>query len=161
MSTVGVETAQVELPPRLGEARSRAYTELERADTKANHLLSATSILIAAAALVLGKENVRVPATSIIGLCLAGVTAVAAVVLLLTVICPRLGRTSQPGTWLHAARHGAASLLDDSVTVQELADDTVGLCRAAVRKHQRLAVAVWLIVATVILLAISLALALV
>lgn len=157
--SVSGPTDPAALPPRLVEARERAYAELERADTKAVGLLSAVSLAVAASALAVDTEALDPPVVSVVGMATAGFLLVVAVVLLLDVIRPRLGRQSQPGTWLHAARHGGESLLDGTGTPAVIADDVAGLSRSAVRKHRRLAVAVWLLAASVLVLAASLTIA--
>ena len=155
----GTTEEALSLPPRLVEARTQVYTELQRADTKATGLLSAVSLAVAAAALAVNTDALAPPVVAIVGLAASAVLLVTAVVLLLDVIRPRLGRRTQPGTWLHAARHGGESLLDGTGTPAVIADDVAGLARSAVRKHKRLAVAVWLLTASVLVLAASLAIA--
>lgn len=147
------------LPPRLVEARTLVYTELQRADTKATSMLTVAPLAVAAAALAVDTDDVTLPGVSVVGLWLAGLAMVAAVVLLLDVIRPRLGRQSRPGTWVHAARHGAGTLLDEAATADIIAADVTALARSAIRKHRRLAVAVWLIIVAVVTLAASLAIA--
>jgi len=152
------ETAET-LPARLVEARAQVYTELQRADTKASSLLSAVSLAVAASALATDMDALAPPVVSIVGIAIAAVLLVGAVLLLLDVIRPRLGRHTRPGTWIHAARHGGATLLGDTGTAEVIAEDVAGLARSAVRKHARLSLAVWCLIAAVITLAASLAIA--
>ncbi|OQO88980.1 hypothetical protein B1813_22775 [Saccharomonospora piscinae] len=159
MTTASTAPHTVDLPPRLVEARALVYTELQRADAKASGLLTIAPLAVAAAALAVDTDDVDLPAVSIVGLWAAGLLLAGAVVLLLDVIRPRLGRQSQPGTWLHAARHGADTLLDSASTAEVIAEDVAALARSAVRKHHRLRVAVWLVIAAVVALAASLAVA--
>jgi hypothetical protein len=144
-------------PSRLDEAREQVYTELGRVDSKAATLLSAVSVFVAAAVFALDK--VTLPTLSQLGLGVAAVPIVAAVVLLLDAIRPRLGGNPRCGTWLYAARHGRDSLLDDSASVEDLADHTVALGRSAARKYVRVAIAVWLIQTGLVLLVTSLTVA--
>lgn len=152
------ETAEA-LPARLVEARAQVYTELQRADTKASSLLSAVSLAVAASALATDMDALAPPVVSIVGIAIAAVLLVGAVLLLLDVIRPRLGRHTRPGTWIHAARHGGSTLLDDAGTAEVIAEDVAGLAQSAVRKHARLAWAVWCLIAAVIVLAVSLTIA--
>ena len=153
------DSGEHQLTDRLTEARDRAYTELQRADTKVVGLLSAVSLAVAASALAVDAEAVTLSALSTVGIAAASVLLVTAVVLLLDVIRPRLGRDPRPGTWLHAAYHGPASLLDGTGTSAVIADDVAGLSRSAVRKHRRLAASVWLLTAAVLVLSLSVAVA--
>jgi hypothetical protein len=147
------------LPARLAEARAQVYTELQRADTKASGLLSAVSLAVAASALAADMDALAPPVVSIVGIAIAAVLLVVAVVLLLDAIRPRLGRHTRPGTWIHAARHGGSTLLDDTGTAEVIAEDVAGLARSAVRKHRRLSLAVWCLIVAVITLSASLAVA--
>ncbi|MFC7612346.1 hypothetical protein ACFQV2_00310 [Actinokineospora soli] len=91
----------------LAVTRSQVGTELQRADTKATTLLS---LVAAAFAGIIALTGRHLPVAAEIALWCSGAPILAAVLLLLAAIRPRL-HDPAPQTWLWAAEHGPARLV--------------------------------------------------
>jgi hypothetical protein len=96
------------VPHGLQTAHDQARHEIGRADTKASTLLTVFGFALAGVVALTGRPVA--PAVAVLLWCSAAPIA-ASVVLLLLAIRPRLGRDPVPGSWLHAAQVGAATLL--------------------------------------------------
>lgn len=144
-----------DMPNGLSAAREQVLDELRRADTKATTLLSLVGAALAGV-VALAQQGMAGAGAVLLWTSLAPIFA--SVVLLLAVIRPRLNRHPTPGSWLHAARVGPATLLDtySKHTPMLTADDVCNLARIARAKYRRITAAVVLLLAGLVTLMASL-----
>jgi hypothetical protein len=144
-----------EMPNGLGVARDHVLDELRRADTKATTLLS---LVGAAMAGVIALTNGGITGTGAVLLWTSLAPIFASVVVLLTVIRPRLNRRPVPGSWLYAAHVGPATLLETYGRVDSMlaADEVCILARITQAKYRRVALAVALLLTGLATLMVSL-----
>ncbi len=145
----------MDTPARLNAAHEQVRDELRRADTKATTLLSLVGAAMAGVIALAGREVTGAGAV-LLWVSLAPIFA--SVVVLLTAVRPRLRRLPVPGTWLHAAKVGPATLLEtyQSDQIMTTADDVCVLARIARAKYQRITVAVTLLLVGLTTLLVSL-----
>jgi hypothetical protein len=144
-----------DMPNGLSAARDQVLDELRRADTKATTLLS---LVGAAMAGVIALANRDITGTGAVLLWTSLGPIFASVVLLLTVIRPRLNKRPVPGSWLYAARVGPATLLEtyDRADSMLIADEVGILARITETKYRRIIRAVALLLAGLATLMVSL-----
>lgn len=142
-------------PASLTELRSEVRDELRRADTKATTLLSLVGVTLAGVIALSGRS---LPPISMVLLWSAAVSIAASVLLLLSVVRPRLSARPVAGTWLYAAAVEPDVLLQGcaDMTPAQLAADTVVIARIARGKYCGITRAVWTLVAGLTLLALAL-----
>jgi hypothetical protein len=155
-------TAIPPAPTRLSTTHAQVRTEIQRADTKAATLLALVGATLAGVIALTGRP---VPGPALAALWLAAVPITASVLVLLATVQPRVSssrRPAVPGTWLHAAQVGPATLLEayhrthDDLT---LAQDVCVLARLAWAKYRQIQAAVVLLVCGLSTLAVALVLA--
>ncbi|ASR38893.1 hypothetical protein BAY61_02430 [Prauserella marina] len=144
--------------PGIHQAHEQARDELRRADTKATTLLS---LVGAALAGVIALSAQQTSVAAIVALWLAFPPVFAAVLVLLAAIRPRLSQFPTPGTWLHAAHNGPATLLEASshAATHNLATHTAEIASIAVAKYRRIQRAIELLFTGLCLLSVALLLA--
>jgi hypothetical protein len=137
-------------------AGDQVQDALRRADTKATTLLSLVGAAMAGV-IALGNRDVSGAGAALMWLSLAPIFAS---VVLLTAIRPRLNRHPIRGTWLYAAQVGPATLLETygetDVDAVSTATHVCTLARIARGKYRRIAVAVALLLAGLVVLMVSL-----
>lgn len=152
--------APMAMPEGLSVARTQVTAELARADAKATTLLGLVGAALAGIVALTGRA---LPTAAEVALWCAGVPILAAVLVLLAAIRPRLANPA-PGSWLYAAEHGPARLLASLHTDQPTAAVTVlahDLCALGVivrAKYRRIRTAVTLVAVGIVVLAVALAL---
>lgn len=137
--------------------RAQAKQELQRADIKATSLITVIPITVAAVAVLVEIDDLKVPTISMVGLGISGLLLLASMLLMLDVIRPRTGGEPHPGTWLHVARNGV-DVAHEKPSDRAIAEEAALLAASALRKYRKLTCAVWLLTAAVLTLAVSLAL---
>jgi pycsar effector protein len=126
------------IPAGLVAAHEQVRDELRRADGKATTLLSLVGAVLAGVVALSGRH---LPDAAMVALWASAVPFATSVIHLLLVIRPRCSRDPVPGSWLYAATHGPASLLE-SYGGDEPMTMALHVCRlaAAARvKYRRIA----------------------
>lgn len=120
------------LPSELVDARDQVRDELRRADSKATTLLSLVGASLAG---VIALSQREAPGATQMLLWTSGSLIFAAVLVLLNAVRPRLAGDPVPGTWLHAAKVGPATLLESCGAETAVDDATTAsathVCRLA------------------------------
>lgn len=147
-----------ELADDLVRTRDQILDELRRADTKATTLLSLVGAAMAGV-IALANRDVTGPGVVLLWSSLAPIYV--SVMLLLSVIRPRLNREPAMGSWLYAARVGPSTLVDTHRHPVEgratsVASEVCTLARIARSKYRRITAAVILLVAGVTMMVLSL-----
>lgn len=151
--------APTPVPEGLSTARTQVTAELTRADAKATTLLSLVGVALAGIVALTGRP---IPVAAEIAVWCSGAPILAAVLVLLSAIRPRLDNVV-PGTWLYAAEHGPARLLtslttSDDSTATVIAHDLCTLAVIARTKYRRIKTAVTLVVLGLAVLTVALVL---
>ncbi|MFI1890473.1 Pycsar system effector family protein [Streptomyces jumonjinensis] len=142
---------------QLAQARADVITEIIRTDTKAAALLAAFGIPFAVLIAALPGRDVPGPAAVLLGLGVVGLVAAMLVVLL--VVRPRLGARSKPrnrGSFLYWATCTTAEEILTDLAADHRPQRIITLSQIAEKKYRSLAVAVDVTAGAVVLLALGL-----
>lgn len=134
---------------RLAEDRQNVQDQLRRADTKAQALLGLTVGVLAGVA---GFTRTGVSPAALVLLCLAALPTAAAVAFLLLVIRPHLGGAHAGFVRWALFTDNPTALLEDldrpaKQTLGDAAHELATLSRLAMGKYERIAIAVYLLLA--------------
>ena len=138
---------------RLLQARTDVVAEISRTDSKASALLAAFGIPLAVLVAAVPGQDLPVPAAILVGLGAVGLVAAMLVVLL--VVRPRLGGNTR-GSYLHWATCTPEEVRAD-LAVDLTADRVVKLSQIAAAKYRALKVAIDITAGALVLLVLALA----
>lgn len=141
---------------KLLQARTDVVAEISRTDSKAAALLTAFGIPLAVLVAAVPGHDLPAPAGILVGLGAVGLVAAMLVVLL--VVRPRLGGNAR-GSYLHWATCTPEEVRAD-VTVDRTAERVVKLSQIAAEKYRALKVAIDITAGALVLLVLALAAAL-
>lgn len=152
-----------ELPEGLRATREWVRDEVKRADTKATTLLSLVGLALAGVVALAGRP---LPVAAQVTLWVSAVPILAATLLLLSAIRPRLGNGDPvPGSWLFAAKYDPSTLLASYAEGEQsavvAAHDVCALAVIARTKYLRVRAAVTLLVLALVVLVAALVLSVV
>ncbi|GAA0454298.1 Pycsar system effector family protein [Streptomyces olivaceiscleroticus] len=145
---------RTDIDARLDAATDQVLTEISRTDSKASVLLTAFSLPLAALVAAVPGRDLPAPAAVLIGAGTVGL--VAAMLVVLVVVRPRITGHA-PGSYLRWAECATEDeILQDLTTAESRASQVMRLSRIARKKYKGLRVAGDITAAALIVLALAL-----
>ncbi|MEV8103149.1 Pycsar system effector family protein [Streptomyces sp. NPDC088135] len=136
--TSAPDSSDPHLDARLNEAAANLFAELSRTDTKAGHLLTSFSLPLAVLVAAVPGRGLPPAAVVLIGAGVVGL--IAAMLIVLTVLHPRVSRAPR-GSWVYWASCTPDELVDDLRNPASRKEHVIHLARITRRKFTGLRLA--------------------